>query len=194
MKSTKRVRREPAEAKNLILGAAEKLMLDEGYGAVSVRAVAKVAGLSSALVHYYFETTDDLLVMLYRRTSDRDMEYLKDALSADDPLMALWSYQTDAARTALGVEFLALANHRKVIRTEISRHAQRARRLQAKTLARFLDAADTGLTGCSPEGTSMLLTSVSRNLIMETAVGISLGHADARAYIIQALGKLRSRR
>jgi hypothetical protein len=36
---------------------------------------------------------------------------------------------------------------------------------------------------CSPECVSMLLTSISRNLIMESAVGISLGHDEARALV-----------
>lgn len=188
MTGKKRVRREPEEARKLILSTAEKIMLDEGYAAVTVRRVAKEARLSSPLLHYYYPTADDLLVALYRQTSQHDLETLERALAAPDPIAALWSYQTDSARTALGVEFLALANHRKAIRTEIARFATHARMVQVRALEPLLDKRGEGV---SAEGASMLLTSVSRNLIMESAVGISLGHADARELVERSLELLR---
>ena len=107
--------------------------------------------------------------------------------------MALWVYQTDIVRTALGVEFLALANHRKVIKTEITRFAEHARGLQTRALSNFLGAGGIA-PACSPVCLSMLLTSVSRNLIMESGVGISSGHAEARAYVEQTLTNLKSAR
>jgi AcrR family transcriptional regulator len=155
-----------------------------------VRGVAKYAGLSSTLLHYYYPTADGLLVALYRRASERDLEQLHQALNAANPIIALWDYQTDAARTALGVEFLALANHRKAIKSEITRFAEHARSLQTKTLSDFL--GKSGITmAYSPVCLSMLLTSVSRNLIMESNVGISSGHAEAQEYIRHALASLK---
>ena len=186
MKSTKRIRRSATDAKLLILRTAERIMLDEGYAAVTVRGVAKCAGMSSTLLHYYYPTADDLLVALYRHASEKDLEQLHQALKAADPIMALWDYQTDMARTALGVEFLALANHRKVIKSEITRFAEHARSLQTRTLSNLLSGAGNTMA-CSPACLSMLLTSVSRNLIMESGVGITSGHAEARAYVEQAL-------
>lgn len=166
-------------------------MRDEGYAAVSIRRVAKVAGVSSTLLHYYYDTADDLLVALYRRASERDLHHLRKALRSKDPLDALWAYQTDSARTALGVEFLALANHRKAVRTEIARFAEYARSLQAEAIASVLEREGGAVTALSPECLSMLLTSVSRNLIMESTVGISAGHKEARAAVEQALGRFR---
>lgn len=191
MKSTKRIRRTAADAKLLILRTAERIMLDEGYAAVTVRHVAKGAGVSSTLLHYYYPTADDLLVALYRHASEKDLEQLHQALESTDPIMALWDYQTDTARTALGVEFLALANHRKVIKAEITRFAEHARTLQAGALSNLLGA---GRRACSPVCLSMLLTSISRNLILESGVGISSGHVEARAYVEQALTSLKSAR
>ena len=165
-------------------------MLEEGYAAVTVRRVAKVAGVSSTLLHYYYPTADDLLIAIYRHRSGQDLVQLQRALDAPDPICALWAYQTDSARTALGVEFLALANHRKAIRGEIARFAEYSRSLQTKTLSRLLKGS--GVTAeCSPVCLSMLLTSVSRNLIMESGVGIASGHGEARAYVESALARLR---
>jgi AcrR family transcriptional regulator len=190
VRSTKRLRRDPSEAKLLILKTAEKVMLEEGYAAVSVRRVAKSAGVSSTLLHYYYPTADDLLVALYRHTSEKDLQSLKSALSAADPPSALWAYQTDSTRTALGVEFLALANHRKSIRTEIVQFAENARALQAKALSDLFRSSGSDPGTCSPLCISMLLTSVSRNLIFESGVGISSGHGEARAYVEHKLTAL----
>jgi AcrR family transcriptional regulator len=190
VKQTKRLRREPAEAKLLILKTAEKIMLEEGYAAVTVRRVAKSAGVSSTLLHYYYATADDLLVALYTHASEQDLESLKSALEAHDPLSALWAYQTDSTRTALGVEFLALANHRKSIRIKIVEFAERARALQANALSKLSAPLDHEAAACSPLCISMLMTSVSRNLIFESGVGISAGHAEARAFVAQILGRL----
>jgi len=191
MNKGKRVRRDPQEARQLILATAGTIMLEEGYAAVTVRRVAKDARLSSALLHYYYPTADDLLVALYRHSSQRDLVQLEKALAAPDPISALWDYQTDSERTALGVEFLALANHRKVIRAEISRFATHARSLQAKALAPLLDGTQTLLKNCSSECASMLLTSISRNIIMEGAVGITAGHTEAKVLTKQWLDVLR---
>src|ERR1700758_2070123 len=76
----KRVRRDPEVAKALILDATERLMLDEGYEAATPRAVAKLAGLAPGLVHYYYPSTDDVLVAAYRRTTQRNFESLTEVL------------------------------------------------------------------------------------------------------------------
>jgi TetR/AcrR family transcriptional regulator, regulator of autoinduction and epiphytic fitness len=188
--SPKRIRRDPEEAKLLLLRTAEQIMLEEGYAAVTVRRVARDAGVASPLIHYYYPTADDLLVALYRHTCARDVELLKRALDDPEPLQALWAYQIDKSRTALGAEFLALANHRKPIQKEIAQHGAFARKLQSEMLSRIVPAANGNFAECSAECLSMLLTSVSRNIIMEDAVGIGAGHDEAKAYIEHSLAQL----
>jgi AcrR family transcriptional regulator len=186
----KRVRRDPEVAKTLILDATERLMLDEGYAAVTTRAVAKLAGLAPGLVHYYYPSTDDMLVAAYRRTTEHNFERLTRALKADDPLRELWRLQTEATPMALAVEFMALANHRKAIKAEIARYADYARDLQAQAIARALRDAPIDPAICPPACLSTLLASVARTLIMEQSVGISHGHAETRAFMHWALDRL----
>lgn len=186
----KRIRRDPEFAKSLILDATEKLMLDEGYAAVTTRAVAKRAGLAPGLVHYYFPTTDDLLVAAYRRTTERNFERLRTALAAEDPLRELWQLQTEATPMELAIEFIALARHRKVIEAEIARYADYARDLQAAAIARALQGRSVDLDVCPPACISLLLAGVSRALIMEGAVGISNGHPETQAFVQWMLDRL----
>lgn len=184
---TKRVRRDPEVARSLILDAAEQLMLEEGYAAVTTRAVARLAGLAPGLVHYYYPTTDDLFVAAYRRTTERNFESLTRVLASDDPLGEFWRFQSDATHMALAVEFIALANHRKAIKAEIARYADFARDRQAEALAPVLEHAPIDPELCPPICLTTLLVSVARTLVMEEAVGISRGHAEVRALVRRLL-------
>jgi AcrR family transcriptional regulator len=186
----KRVRRDPEVAKGLILDATERLMLDEGYAAVSTRAVAKLAGLAPGLVHYYYPSTDDLLVAAYRRATERNYESLAEALRSPDPLRAFWRFQTEAPRMALGVEFMALANHRKAIKAEIARYTEQGRDMQAEALGAALAKAPLDPALCPPVCVATLLVSVARTLVMEEQTGISRGHAETRALVSWLLDRL----
>src|SRR5262245_22705522 len=55
---------EDSAARTALLDAAEAIMVEDGYAAVSIRRIASQAGLNSALVYYYFDTMDGLFVAL----------------------------------------------------------------------------------------------------------------------------------
>ena len=55
---------ENSKTRTHLLDAAEQLMREEGYAAVTSRRVAAKAGLKPQLVHYYFRTMDDLFIAL----------------------------------------------------------------------------------------------------------------------------------
>lgn len=165
-------------------------MLEEGYAAVTTRRVAREVGLTPALVHYYFKTTDDLLVALYKRSTERNHEQLTIALGSETPLQALWDLSSDAMRTNLSMEFRALANHRKVIGAEIAAYAEFARQLQSDAIARVLDRAQIDHELFTPAGVTVLLAGLARAMVMEEGVGITAGHADARAIIQWLLQRL----
>src|SRR3954464_1882406 len=101
-----------------LLDAAQSLMLEGGYAAVTTRRVAAGAGVNSALVYYYFDTMDGLFVALFRRGADRSFERLDEVLSAPTPLWEFWDFVHQPATSARTMEFIALANHRPVIREE----------------------------------------------------------------------------
>lgn len=52
-----------------ILDAAEFLFAEHGFDATSVRAIGNHAGVNPALLHYYFETKEDLLRKVVERRS-----------------------------------------------------------------------------------------------------------------------------
>lgn len=183
LEAKRRSRHDPSDTKTLILDTVEELMLEEGYAAVSTRRVAKRARMTAALVHYYYPTTDALLVAAYQRTTEINLESLTRALMSQNPIRELWALQSDRKYTALAMEFMALANHRKAIRDEIKRYAEYSRRLQAEALSRLVDTSVVDTAICPPVCMSMLMVSVARTLITEGTVGISLGHPEARTFM-----------
>jgi AcrR family transcriptional regulator len=158
-------------------------MVDEGYAAVSTRSVAARAGLKPALVHYYFVTTDDLFLATYRRAADRYFERLAEALDSNQPLASIWELSMNPTRTTLAVEFMALANHRKVIRTEIARNIERTREVQSQWLARLPRTPVNDPKVCPPAAMSFLIAALTRSLVMEDALGVSAGHAEAQSLV-----------
>jgi TetR/AcrR family transcriptional regulator len=192
---TKKDRRrgtETSATRTTLLDAAEQLICEEGYAAVSARKLASKAGLKPQLVHYYFRTMDDLLVAVVRRGGDRSLEHLAKALSSPAPLRAVWNVGNDRKTARLSVEFLALANHRKAIRAEVKRYAEQMRIVQAAALTRQIEAlgADFGVTPL----TAVVLTVAAANLLfLESALGISLGHGETQAFIERSLQKIEAK-
>lgn len=178
----RRIGAENSSTRAAIVAAAEQVLLDEGYAAASTRRVAAKAGLKPSLVHYYFPTTEDLLLAVNFKGAAESDRRLEEALASPDPLRALWKLMTDTSQTALAIEVMALANHRKAIRVEIARHVEAVR---ARQIAAFrgLIGERLGEQGCLPEAFDLILTGIGRALIMERALGVTAGHAEAAAWV-----------
>lgn len=70
MASARRIGAPDAKNRIVLLDAAEQLMIEEGYVAVTSRRVAERAGLKPQLVHYYFRTMDDLFLAVFVRRAE----------------------------------------------------------------------------------------------------------------------------
>lgn len=186
----RRVGAENSATRALILEATERLIREEGYAAVSTRRVAAEAGLKPSLVHYYFTTTDDLLLAMSRRGADDSDRMIEEALRSDDPLRALWRYFTDPSRTAVALEFMALANHRKAVRAHMAEHVEAMRRREVDLFTRLLGERLAAAEGVTPAALSLVLAGIGRALVMEGGLGVSEGHAEARAFVEQWLDRL----
>ncbi len=188
--SPRRIGAETSVTRVQMLDAAEALMREEGYAAVSTRRVATQAGLKPSLVHYYFPTTDDLLIALFRRGADQSDAMLDAALATTDPLRALWDFFADTSRTALTLEFMALAHHRKALRTFMVEHSEQMRERQAEVIARIMRNQLPGLDGLSAEAMSLIMAGIGRVLIMEGSLGVTAGHDEARAWVEARLERI----
>lgn len=183
MTTTRRIGAEDSATRSALLDAARQLMLEEGYAAVTSRRVAAKAGLKPQLVHYYFRTMDDLFIALVRRGAEQNLARQARALASPQPLRAFWELSTDPAGTKLQMELVALANHRKALRSELAGYAEEFRRLQVRALGRVLDDYGIEPDDFPPEAVVLAITAVSQVLGMEETLGMTTGHAQIRMVV-----------
>ena len=112
-------------------------------------------------------------------------------MTAPDPLRALWEFFADTSRTALTLEFMALANHRKTIRSFMVEHSEEMRARQVEMITRLLGER---IGVCQPAGLSLVMAGIGRALIMEGGMGVTAGHAEARAFVEQWLERMAAAR
>jgi AcrR family transcriptional regulator len=192
--AARRVGAETSATRGVILEATEQLILEDGYGVVSTRKVAARAGLKPSLVHYYFPTTDDLLLAVSRRGADESDRLIEEALASDDPLRALWNFFIDTSRTAMALEFMALANHREALRAHMARHCEAMREREVRIFRKLIGNRLEGPDGLAPEALSVVLAGIGRAIVMEESLGVTAGHEEAIAFVGQWLDKLVPRR
>jgi AcrR family transcriptional regulator len=186
----RRIGAEDSKTRAQLLDAAEALLREEGYAAVTSRRVAAEAGLKPQLVHYYFRTMDDLFLEVFRRGADANLAAFEQAIAADGSLRNLWKLNADASAAAFTIEFVALGNHRKEIRAEIARYAERFRAAQMEAVTAAL--ADLGIpkSELPPAVALLLMTGVSQVLALEDALGVSAGHDTTRRFVAKTISGL----
>ena len=171
-----------------LIEATAQIMVDEGYAAATSRRVAAKAGVKAALVHYYFPSMDDLFVAVLRDKAETNLQRQRQAMAESEPLHALW--QLSGAQDAqLFTEFLAMANHRKAIRSEIISYAMRFRDLEEGAMTLALKARGVDLESFAPVVMSMIMGSLARTVLHEQGLGITRGHDQAKAFIEQCLDR-----
>ncbi|MGB5795616.1 MAG: helix-turn-helix domain-containing protein [Mycolicibacter algericus] len=173
-----------------LIEATARIMRNEGYAAATSRRVAAEAGVKQALVYYYFPTMDDLFVEVLRAGADVALDRMRAALTDDDPLQTLWAINSDARVTSLNTEFMALANHRKAIRTELKAYAERVRDIETAAVTVALRARGVDLDEYPPVAIAMLIAQTARSLCNEEAVDVTYGHHELRALVERQLGRL----
>jgi AcrR family transcriptional regulator len=181
--SPRRIGAEDSNTRARLLDAAEVLLLEEGYAAVTSRRVAAKAGLKPQLVHYYFRTMDDLFLEVFRRRAEENVARIERAVAADGSLRALWQLNADLGGAAFNIEFVALANHRKTIRAEIARYAERFRAAQLEAVAAALAAIGITEDQLPPIVALLVMTGLSQVMSLEDALGVTSGHDTTRAFV-----------
>jgi AcrR family transcriptional regulator len=188
--SPRRIGTADSKTRAQLVDAAEALLLEEGYAAVTSRRVAARAGLKPQLVHYYFRTMDDLFIEVLRRRAERDLERFERAIAADGSLRNLWRLNRDPRGVAFTIELVALAHHRKEIRAEIARYAERFRAAQLEAVTNALVAAGIDDDQLPPVVAQMLMTGLSQVLTLENGIGVDTGHDVTLTFVDDLLSRL----
>jgi AcrR family transcriptional regulator len=175
---------------NLILDAAEGILLEEGYAALTSRRIAERIGIKQRLVYYYFHTMEDIVVEAFRRMSKRELERLEKALQAELPLHEVWGVCIHTTDSRIISEFMALANRSEGVRREVIHFIESSRALQVEALSRALQTKTGGVAGLPPVAITFMATSIALALTRENQLGISMGHRETERVIGEALAAL----
>jgi AcrR family transcriptional regulator len=166
------------DTRTALLDAAEAILLEEGYAAVTSRRVGERAEANAALVHYYFESMDGLFVELFRRGAERGLAQQAAALHTPQPLWALWDALHDHMNNVRTIEFFALAHHRPAVREVVVEYSARYRALQTDVLSTVLAGYGLDLETWPAVTVVLAMGSISLLLLIEQGFGFDAGHAE----------------
>jgi AcrR family transcriptional regulator len=191
--SSRRIGSQDSKTRLQLLDAAERLLNAEGYAAVTSRRVAAEAGLKPQLVHYYFRTMDDLFLDVFRRRADENIARFERSIAEDGSLRNLWRLNADTRGAAFRIEWVALANHRKAVRTEVARYAERFRAAQMDAVTAALAAQGVDEEQMPPVVALLLMTGIGQVLALEGGLGVTAGHDTTVDFIERKISELERR-
>ena len=190
MTTARRIGAPDSRTRVLLLDAAERVLLEEGYAAVTSRRVAAAAGLKHQLVHYYFRTMDDLFLEVYRRRAEEGLDRFQRALASERSLRTIWDFTSEPKGATFNIEFVALANHRKAIRAEIAHFADRFRAMQLEAIKAIFAERGIPTDAFPPLVALVALTGIAQVLALQDALGVTAGHDETRAFVEDYIRKV----
>jgi AcrR family transcriptional regulator len=179
------------EKRRRILDAAERVMLSEGYAAVTSRRVEAEAGLK---LHYHFGTLDDLFVAVVRRRGETNVARLADALASPEPLRAWWRLLSEPRGNALLVELTAAANHRPALQAEVATFAREVRRMQIEALESILDDYGIDPDTFPPALVAATMQGLAFAMAHDKLAGFDTAHEEASAAMARLVDQLEATR
>jgi AcrR family transcriptional regulator len=165
-----------------MLDGAEFILREEGHAQLTSRRIAEQIGVKQRLVYYYFHTMDDLVVALFHRLSEREMERLRAAVQGPNALREIWATTIGSTDARLFSEFRALANRIDPLKSQVIRFIEESRAIEVEAVRAALARRPSASSLPAP-ALAIIATSVALALTREARLGISSGHTDVMAVI-----------
>lgn len=182
MVSNRRRGGESSAVRAALVDAAEALIREGGYPAVTARNLAERVNLKRQIVHYYFQSMDDVFIAVIQKNTEAVKARLHEAMTSDEPLRGLEAVNRDPRQAILAMESNALANRRPAVRAQVARSTDELRDLQTALLTQLLQ--QRGISpALKPIVAIVLLSGLAQVLALEEAIDVTKGHADTYAFI-----------
>ena len=172
-------RREVVEA---LLDAAERLLVEQGYAAITTRKLAERAGINHGLVHYYFGSMEEVMVQVLERFTARLIERQRAMYSTDQPFLekwrSAWGFQEEdlsSGYSKIWLELQAAAWNRPELRRRVQQVNEDWRRVLTEALAPA--RREFGFDALSLEATVGLVMTMAQGYALERLSDITEGHA-----------------
>ena len=181
-----------SSAEETLLDAAERLLVDVGYGGITTRRLAEAAGVNHGLVHYYFGSNENLLVRALERFTERMIERQRALYAVDEPFVEKWRtamrylVSEDVRYQKIWMELSALSWNDEGLR-------ERLARVNGEWRAVLLDAfeephRELGIAMPLDALVSLVIT-FNLGVIVERLGGIETGHRELLDWIDQWISR-----
>ncbi len=158
-----------------ILDAAQEVLAADGFAGLTIAKVAREANVSRGLLHYYFDSKEDMLAKMLRRSTEESWEIvsrlMRESSSVDDLADTLVQAMREYAHThgsslSLLAEGLAVARNYPRIRDEMSTLHREGQDVFSEELDAMRAAGKAHFTG-SARGLSTILIALFDGLGLE---------------------------
>ena len=183
-----------------LLDAAERLLIDEGYAAVTTRRVAEEAGVNHGLIHYYFGSMEELFIQVLERFTATLIERQRDMYARTGPFIDRWrsamhylEADLEAGYPKIWLELQALAWNRPELRVRVASVNARWRHVLTEAFQQALEAY--GLADSFPvDAVVSLVMTFNQGIMLERLSGVTAGQAELLAFIDTTLTSFESRK
>ena len=180
------------------LDAAERLLIEVGYAAITTRRLAEAAGANHGLVHYSFGSMEELFLRVLERFTERLVVRQREMYAAPTPYVEKWReamryLDADRPYQKIWWELQAMAWNRPEYQARVAQvraaWSDAMRGAVAEALRRYRLAG-------GPFGTDdwiTLIVTLNEGIITERLSGITQGHDSLLAAIDGWLGEMERR-
>src|SRR5215471_14520817 len=169
------------ETVGALLDAAERLLVEQGYGAVTTRNLAERAGVNHGLVHYYFGSMEEVMVQVLERFTARLLERQRAMYSSDRSFLekwrAAWAFQEQdlaSGYSKIWLELQAMTWNRPELRARIQQVNEEWRRVLTEAFAPAL--REFGFHALSLEASVSLVMTMAQGYVLERLSDIDGRH------------------
>jgi len=173
-------------AEEALLDAAERVLVDAGYAAITTRRLAEEAGVNHGLVHYYFGSVEKMLVRTLERFTERLIARQREMYAADVPFLEKWRtamrylMSEDVAYEKVWLELQALAWNQPDLREHLAQVNAEWRTV----LTEAFEQPHRELGVEMPlEALVSLVITFNQGIIVERLGGIETGHGELLEWI-----------
>ena len=177
-----------SETGQRFLDAAERLLVDVGYAAITTRKLAEEAGANLGLVHYYFGSMEELFLQVLERFTEQLIARQRAMYAAPGPYIGKWReamryLEEDRSYQKIWWELQAMAWNRPEFRPRVARVHQAWREAMRSAVAGALKSYKLAGGELSDEAWITLIVTVNEGIILERLSGIDRGHRELLAAI-----------
>lgn len=189
---------EGIDSRTALLDAADRLLIERGYGALTVRLVAAEAGVAHGLVRYYFGTLEGLLLEAFRRFTEQLHERQREMYARDIPFIDKWreamrfleETDRDSGYAKLWLEMQAMSWNRPEIREQLFEVNRGWRTIVGDAISAAMDDYGIDTDEYPVDAVLSLVLTFNIGVQVEAVGGITEGHRELLEMIDRMLVRL----